>query len=288
MLSIIMSGLNVAQKDLSVTANNLANANTAGYKKSNANFVDVFANDPTANPKTAIGAGAMVDIVARDTSQGSMTATGRATDLAIAGQGYFVLNTATGAAAGGGAAATPSYVFTRAGSFNLDSSGFMVTSSGARVQVLGTPGETIPAVPTDGKTTDAQIEFIKGVKPPATGTGATLQGITINNQGLISATYSDNSVKHFGYVAVANFGNASGLKPIGNSNFVASGDSGKAAISAGGAPNAGDIMSATIEQSNVDITQELMKMMKAQQLYNGNARMLQTAVEVSSRLTDKI
>ena len=47
-------------------------------------------------------------------------------------------------------------------------------------------------------------------------------------------------------------------------------------------------MSATIEQSNVDITQELMKMLRAQQLYNGNARMLQTAVEVSSRLTDKI
>ena len=279
MLSIIMSGLNVAQKDLAVTANNLANANTAGYKKSSANFVDVFANDPSANPKTAIGAGAMTDIVARDTSQGAMSSTGRVTDLAIAGQGYFVLNSAPGAEA-------PTYVFSRAGSFGMNSDGYLVTSSGARVQVVGgaAPADEIPEVPasaSDTKTEDAKIEAtFEG--------GATLQGITINPKGLIAATYSDNSVKYYGYVAVANFPNASGLKPIGNSNFVASGDSGVPAVSAGGAPNAGDIMSATIEQSNVDITQELMKMLRAQQLYNGNARMLQTAVEVSSRLTDKI
>lgn len=282
MLSIIMSGLNVAQRDLAVTANNLANANTAGYKKSNANFVDVFANDPSANPKTAIGAGAMVDIVARDTSQGAMTATGRVTDLAIAGQGYFVLNTATAEGA------DKSYVFSRAGSFGMDSEGFMVTSSGARVQVVGggtEPADELPAVPEaspDADTSDAQIKMVLEEGGP------TLQGITINSKGLISATYSDNSVKYYGYVAIANFPNAAGLKPIGSSNFVASGDSGVPSVSAGGAPNAGDIMSATIEQSNVDITQELMKMLRAQQLYNGNARMLQTSVEVASRLTDKI
>ena len=281
MLSIITSGLNVAQKDLAVTANNLANANTAGYKKSSANFVDVFANDPSANPKTAIGAGAMTDIVARDTSQGAMSSTGRVTDLAIAGQGYFVLNAAPGAD-------NPNFVFSRAGSFGMDSEGFLVTSSGARVQVVGGagPADEAPASPASASGSEAQTDDAQ-IKTTLEG-GATLQGITINPKGLIAATYSDNSVKYYGYVAVANFPNASGLKPIGNSNFVASGDSGVPGISAGGAPNAGDIMSATIEQSNVDITQELMKMLRAQQLYNGNARMLQTAVEVSSRLTDKI
>ena len=55
MLSIIMSGLNVAQKDLQVSANNMANANTVGFKRSQASFLDVFANDPSANPKTEIG-----------------------------------------------------------------------------------------------------------------------------------------------------------------------------------------------------------------------------------------
>ena len=282
MLSIIMSGLNVAQKDLSVTANNLANANTAGYKKSSANFVDVFANDPSANPKTAIGAGAMTDIIARDTSQGAMASTGRVTDLAIAGQGYFILNTAD---AGAGA---PSYAFTRAGSFNLDSNGYLVNSSGAKVQVVGGPAsDTVPDLPTPSgtlSTEDCKIEFTKG----GAADGPTLQGLTINAKGLITATYSDNSVSYVGYVGVANFPNASGLKPIGSSNFISTGDSGGATFSAGGAPSAGDIMSATVEQSNVDITGELMKMLRAQQLYNGNARMLQTAVEVSSRLTDKL
>lgn len=277
MLSIIMSGLNVAQKDLSVTANNLANSNTVGYKKSSANFVDVFANDPSANPKTAVGAGAMTDIVARDTSQGAMSSTGRATDLAIAGQGYFVLNAADPSAT------APSYVFTRAGSFGLDATGNLVNSSGAKVQVIAPDydANNNPVMPASSTMSDGAI-------PTTKASGATLQGISINAKGLIAATYSDNTIEYPGFVAVANFPNSSALKPIGNSNYIATGDSGTANISSGGAPNAGDIMSATLEQSNVDITQELMKMLRAQQLYNGNARMLQTAVEVSSRLTDKI
>ena len=119
-------------------------------------------------------------------------------------------------------------------------------------------------------------------------TTATLQGISINAKGLIAATYSDNSIRYPGFLAIANFPNSSALKAIGNSNYIATGDSGAAVIGSGGAPNAGDVMSATLEQSNVDITQELMKMLRAQQLYNGNARMLQTSVEVASRLTDKI
>lgn len=274
MLSIIMSGLNVAQKDLSVTANNLANSNTVGYKKSSANFVDVFANDPSANPKTAVGAGAMTDIVSRDTSQGAMSSTGKATDLAIAGQGYFVLNAADPTAT------APSYVFSRAGSFGLDAEGNLVNSSGAKVQVLEPVANQSPIAPSQTMV-DAQISTTNA-------NGATLQGISINAKGLIAATYSDNTIEYPGFVAVANFPNSSALKPIGNSNFIATGDSGPATMSTGGAPNAGDIMSATLEQSNVDITGELMKMLRAQQLYNGNARMLQTAVEVSSRLTDKL
>ena len=279
MLSIIMSGLNVAQKDLSVTANNLANANTAGYKKSNANFVDVFANDPSGNPKTAVGAGAMTDIVNRDTSQGAMSSTGRVTDLAIAGQGYFMLDASDASATG------PSFVFTRAGSFGLDAEGNIVNSSGAKLQLISAlKNQDGSITPVEGSMVDGKVPTTKTVN----GVSSTLQGISINAKGLIAATYSDNSIDYTGFVAVANFPNSSALKPIGNSNFIATGDSGTANVSTGGAPNAGDIMSATIEQSNVDITQELMKMLRAQQLYSGNARMLQTAVEVSSRLTDKI
>jgi flagellar hook protein FlgE len=115
-----------------------------------------------------------------------------------------------------------------------------------------------------------------------------LQGVSINSKGLIKATYGDGSAFDVGYIALATFRNDSALKPTGNTNFIATGDSGDATLVQAGAPAAGDILSGTLEQANVDITQELMTMLRAQQVYNGNARMLQTAVEVASRITDKL
>jgi flagellar hook protein FlgE len=107
---------------------------------------------------------------------------------------------------------------------------------------------------------------------------------------MITATYADaaNSKITIGQLALAQFANPSALKPIGNTDFAASASSGTPNPVAAGAPRAGNIMSGTLEQSNVDITAQLMQMIQAQQLYNGNARMLQTAVEVGSRITDKI
>ena len=277
MLSVIMSGLKVAQKDLSVTANNLANAGTVGFKRSEASFVDVFANDPSANPKTAVGAGSLTNEVARDFSQGSMTSTGRSTDLAIAGQGFFVLNAADPAAD------TPTLVYTRAGGFGINAAGNLVSSTGARVQMIeNADPATIPEPPTESS------EVVNAVIQLTSEAGASLTGISIDSKGLIGVTYADNTTAYVGYVAVAKFADPSAMKAIGNSNYVPTGESGEAEFWPGGAPNAGDIMSATLEQSNVDITQELMGMLKAQQIYNGNARMLQTAMEVASRITDKI
>jgi flagellar hook-basal body protein len=115
-----------------------------------------------------------------------------------------------------------------------------------------------------------------------------LQGVSINSKGLIKATYGDGSSFDIGFIALATFRNDSALKPTGNTNFIATGDSGDATLVQAGAPAAGDILSGTLEQANVDITQELMTMLRAQQVYNGNARMMQTAVEVASRITDKL
>jgi flagellar hook-basal body protein len=118
--------------------------------------------------------------------------------------------------------------------------------------------------------------------------GVYLQGITVDSKGMVQATYGDGSKADVGAIALASFRNDSALKPIGNTKFVASDQSGTAIMTRAGAPFAGDILSGTLEQANVDITQELMTMLKAQQLYNGNARMLQAAMEVGSRVTDKI
>ena len=318
-LSVTMSGMKVAQKDLDVIGNNIANAGTDGFKRSVTSFADVFPNDPSASPKTAVGQGAVVSLISRDTSQGSMSSTGKVTDMAISGSGYFTLS------AGG------NQVYTRAGSFAVDKSGYLTDSSGNRVQMAGT-GTTIEGkegiefVPGDGTwitSPPAPVQNLTGVvfpvklrpainidgtpnykelpnpidanydstldTPDAAKYDGLLQSVSIDSNGLISASYSGFQVPYpIGYLAIANFPNPAALQPIGNTDFAASGDSGNVNLSAGGTPGTGTVMSGALEASNVDITNELVKMLKAQQLYNGNARALQTQVEVASRVTDKL
>ncbi len=317
-LSVTMSGMKVAQKDLDVIGNNIANAGTDGFKRSVTSFADVFPNDPSASPKTAVGQGAVVSLISRDTSQGSMSSTGKVTDIAISGSGYFTLK------AGG------NQVYTRAGSFTVDKSGNLTDSSGNRVQMAGigslteeregisfddTDGtwKTSPPAPVATGLTDIKFPVFmrpviesgvpnykkeptgvfQGDPPPTSISDAEydglLQSVSIDSNGLISASYSGFQVPYpIGYLAIANFPNPAALQPIGNTDFAASGDSGNVTLSAGGTPGTGTVMSGALESSNVDITTELVKMLKAQQLYNGNARALQTQVEVASRVTDKL
>lgn len=93
MISVTQTGLNAVQKELNVLSNNLANASTVGFKRSYTNFGDIFSNDPASNPKTSIGMGITTQSVSRDTTQGALKSTSNVTDLAIDGQGYFVLST---------------------------------------------------------------------------------------------------------------------------------------------------------------------------------------------------
>jgi len=118
--------------------------------------------------------------------------------------------------------------------------------------------------------------------------GIFVQSISVSSKGMIQENYSDGSKRFVGAIALATFPNEAGLKPIGNTDFVSCEASGEPTLTQAGAPYAGDIHSGTLEQANVDITQELMGMLKAQQIYNGNARMMQTAIEVTQRITDKI
>lgn len=275
MLSVIMSGLKVAQKDLAVTANNLANSGTIGFKRSDANFVDVFASDPTSDPKTQVGSGAIADMVQRSMTQGAMTTTDRVTDLAIAGRGFFVLSAPVEE---GGDAAAAGKMFTRAGNFSIDSSGKVVDGVGNQLMVFET--DEAGAVNTES--------LIGATIPSINEGGALLQGISISSKGVVQARYADDTVKNVGVIALASFPNDGALKAIGGTKFIASGESGEAVYTPPGAPSAGDLLSATLEEANVDITQELMGMLRAQQIYNGNARMLQTAMEVTSRITDKL
>ncbi|MDD4862955.1 MAG: flagellar hook protein FlgE [Alishewanella agri] len=123
--NIALSGLSAAQKDLDVTANNIANVNTTGFKESRAEFADVYATSIFASGRTKVGDGVTTSVVAQQFNQGSLQFTNNSLDMAITGEGFF--------------AVTPDrfsqdMTYTRAGAFKLDKDNFIVDNNGNFLQ----------------------------------------------------------------------------------------------------------------------------------------------------------
>ena len=118
---VAISGIKAASADLNVIGNNIANANTTGFKESRAEFGDVYSSANVGGSANQPGAGVKVERVAQQFTQGNISSTGNNLDLAINGQGFFVLND-NGARA-----------YTRAGAFGLDRSGYVVNSKGQQL-----------------------------------------------------------------------------------------------------------------------------------------------------------
>jgi len=133
--STALSGLNAAAKDLQVTGNNVANANTTGFKESRAEFADVYAASITGVSKTQAGAGVGVASVAQQFNQGNLNFTNNNLDLAISGQGFFSLSA--------NPAASKPDIFTRSGEFKLNKDGFVVNNQGNFLMSYAPNGTTI-------------------------------------------------------------------------------------------------------------------------------------------------
>jgi len=126
--AIALSGLNAASSDLEVTANNVANVNTNGFKESRAQFAEVFAVGTQSVGATATGAGVRLSQVSQQFTQGNIDFTDNALDLAIGGEGFFVISD-NGARS-----------YTRAGAFGIDNQGYIVSADGARLQAYPSAG----------------------------------------------------------------------------------------------------------------------------------------------------
>ncbi|SFF55444.1 flagellar hook protein FlgE [Fontimonas thermophila] len=126
---VALSGLNAASADLNVTANNIANVNTTGFKRSRAEFADVFQLSAFGLPSTAIGAGVRLARVAQQFEQGSVEFTTHSLDLALSGEGFFTLSD------------NGALVYTRAGAFGTDRDGYVVNAAGQRLQVFPPVGD---------------------------------------------------------------------------------------------------------------------------------------------------
>lgn len=249
------SGMETQELSLDNIANNLSNANTAGFRSRRLQFEDLLYQNvitPGApnTQQTIIPAGLQVGLGARSAAteviqqQGNFDSTGNPLDLAIQGPGFFQVLLPNGQIA-----------YTRAGNFAVDNVGNLVTQDGNQVQ----PGVTIPP--------DALT-------------------ITIGNDGTVSVTEpGQQQPAQVGTLQLATFQNPGGLNSIGQNLFEATAASGDPIVGTpGGAEGLGTIQQGYVEQSNVDVVTEFVNMILAQRSYEANSRVVRAADEMFQTL----
>lgn len=409
--STALSGLNAAQTDLNVTGNNIANSNTTGFKQSTPEFVDVFAASFSGVASTAVGSGVRVSAVSQEFSQGNIEFTSSNLDMAISGDGFFILSDAG------------TNTYTRAGSFHVDSAGFVVNNQNKRLQTypatagggfstgtlsdlqlnttagapnastvinaglnLDAANTTLPAasfnildpntyhdstslvvydslgaahnatmyytkVPFVGAapaTSNWETRLFIGAEQIPTGAGTpqilefdgngalvsapvlnynatttingitganeinldidyslmtqygspfsvsslsqdgfttgSLSGIDIDDQGAVFARFTNGQSNTLGKVALATFANQQGLQPQGDTEWAETFSSGSVVPGEPGIGIFGVIQSGALESSNVDIAEQLVKLITAQRNYQANAEVISTEDTISQTI----
>ncbi|MCP3983648.1 MAG: flagellar basal-body rod protein FlgG [bacterium] len=244
------TGMDAQQLRIDTIANNLANVSTTGFKKSRAEFQDLFyetlqapgaqSADGTTLPTGAqVGHGVKLGGMNRVFSQGTRTNTGRDFDLSIDGDGLFQI-----ADTGG------QVLYTRDGSFHLDSDGNLVNDQGNLLD----PNIQIP------------IDAIQ---------------VTVLQDGTVSALIAGQTApQQLGQLEIARFANPSGMRALGNNLFVPSESSGDAETGTPGSTGFGTIGQGFLESSNVNMAEELVKMILAQRAFEVNSRVIQAGDEM--------
>lgn len=395
---IAISGIRASQNDLNTIANNIANVNTSGFKGSRAEFHDVFAVSNVGSAGGAAGQGVNTARISQQFTQGNITFTDNGMDLAISGQGFFILDD------------DGSRMYSRDGAFGIDRDGFVVNAgeqklmafsadaagniTGALAPLQISTANTAPQVtanvslganldsqeavplgspfdPNDNTTfnnTTATTVFdslggshlmqfyfaktgsgtwnmhtrVDGVAVsgpdavafgttglltvPASGVvtipsftpsgggaamtvavdlGATTQygadfgvnqisqdgfttgrltGVDIDKQGLVFVRYTNGQAEVQGQVALANFANPQGLQPQGGNNWAETFAAGEVLQGAPGSASLGLIQAGALEDSNVDLSEQLVKLIVAQRNFQANTEVIQTADAVTQSI----
>jgi flagellar basal-body rod protein FlgG len=250
------SGMNAQQANIDNVAHNLANVNTAGFKKSRVEFEDLVyqqmkaPGSPTSQEGEApigleAGLGARVVATARNFGSGNLRSTSGPLDFAIEGQGFFQL-TLPGGETG----------YTRAGEFHLNGQGQLVTNEGIALE----PAITIPA-------------------------GAS--AISVSKDGIVSAVVpGQTDPQQLGTIELANFQNPAGLSPRGGNVFVATIASGDPVTAVPGADGMGTIAQGMLEDSNVSVVEEMVNMILGQRAYEANSRVIRAADEMLQQVNN--
>ena len=249
-LWIAKTGLEAQQTRMAITANNLANVNTTGFKRSRAVFEDLLyqnngqagaqsSEDTQLNSGLMVGTGVRVVATEKIFNQGNLVQTGNSMDMAIQGRGFFQVLTPEG-----------SLAYTRDGTFQVNADGEIVTAKGFTLD----PGITIPE--------DAQ-------------------SITISGDGIVSVLQPGNStVTELGTIQIADFVNPAGLQPIGQNLFLETGSSGSPQTGTPGLDGMGTLSQGSLETSNVNTVEELVNMIETQRAYEMNSKAIATAEQM--------
>lgn len=242
------TGMRAQQTNIDITSNNLANANTLGFKKVRAEFKDLMyrtarqAGTPmqsgTQMPVgTQVGMGVHNSATARIFSQGDFQQTENPFDWVIEGEGFFQIQRPDGQMA-----------FTRDGSFKIDGNGQIVTNEG----LLLVPQITIPQGATDP---------------------------SITSEGVITVQIGNN-ITTVGQISLARFINPAGLTAIGRNLYMPTPASGNPIIANPNVEGLGTIAQGYIEMSNVKVVEEMINLIIAQRAYEANSKSVQTSDEM--------
>jgi len=258
-LSIAATGMSAQQTNVDVIANNIANINTTAFKRARAEFSDLmYQTDraegvPNAGGQDVVPEGAQIGLGVRTVgvrnlhTQGPMAQTSNPLDVAIDGRGWFQITGPSGET-----------LYTRAGSFNKNGTGQLVTGDGYVVN----PAITIPAATTQ---------------------------VTINESGEVYATVSGQAQPQLlGQLALVDFANDAGLQPLGNNLYRETTASGSANEGVAGDPGFGSIRQGYLEQSNVDPVTEITELISAQRAYEMNSKVITAADQMQQQISQGI
>ena len=264
MYGIIRSGMSTAMHEIAVVSNNIANSGSTGFKKSDVSFNDIYGSaTPDTVARTQAGFGSAIAGTRRNDGQGAIVDRAGALNLAIVGPGMLTVSPP-----GSDGAPSGNLFYTRSGELTIDKDGYLKTSDGAYVQ--GTVAEA------SGTLSALQIPFNEGEEA--------LTGLEITTSGLISATYGSSIIER-GTLALATFANQGALKNVGSARFAETTYSGQPTFGIAGQSGFGTLQAGALEGSNVDITQEMTVMIRAQQQFSGSARVLQANSDMVEKLT---
>jgi len=251
------SGMNAQEQNVDNISNNLANANTTGYKSRRAQFQDllyqsVVAPGSSSSQQTLVPAGLQIGLGTRTASneilftQGSYTQTGNALDIAIQGSGFFQVRLPSGELA-----------YTRDGGFQMDQNGNIVTSNGNPIE----PQITLPA-----NASNVQI--------------ATDGTVTYSTPGQTAAQTG-------GQIQLATFQNPAGMSAIGQNLFTPTTASGEPVTgNPGGQEGLGTLLQGYTEQSNVSVVAEFINLIVAQRGYEANSKVVKACDEMYQQINN--